>query len=290
MTPQIPQMPNMQMGNPMAYRMPQMGGGMNIGGSADYFSRGQAMLANASQSLGQMDKAKNETRTTTEEAPPMSAFDMLGAGVGYGLAGMQAYDLYQSWGKDKGNPYLQNQPSGMDPERRQIMDMFGTASPATGASPAGGSPVFAAGQYASPVSGAALPTGASAGAGMSGTSATAMGGRGAHEMLRGGLTSGSTTAGATGTSTAGLATTGGNAASMAGKMMPVAGAGLAAYGAFSQGQADRQAGGKNLGGAASSVAGGAMSGAMVGSAFGGVGAIPGAIIGGIGGGLLYLLG
>ena len=130
--PQIPQIGGLPaMGNPMQYRMPQMGGNMNMGGSADYFSRGQAMLANASQSLGQMDKAKNQTTTTITEEPPMSAFDMLGAGVGYGLAGMQAYDLYQSWGKDKGNPYLQNQPTGMDPERANVLSAFGNTQPAT---------------------------------------------------------------------------------------------------------------------------------------------------------------
>ena len=96
--PGIPQMPNIQIGNPIGYRMPQMGGNMNIGGSADYFSRGQAMLANAGQTMGQMDKARNETRTTIEEAPPMGGMDYLDAGVGYGLAGMRAYDMYRGWG------------------------------------------------------------------------------------------------------------------------------------------------------------------------------------------------
>jgi hypothetical protein len=275
----IPEQGGLPMGSPIDYRMPQMGGGMQMPAVTDYFGRGQAMLANADQTMGQMDKAKDRTTTTITEQPPMTAMDMLGAGVGYGLAGMQAYDLYQSWGKDKaGNPYLQGQ-QGMPPDRQHVLDLFGTSSPASGASPSGGSPILGASTFSAQTA----PT-TMGGLGGGASSATAMGGRGAHEMLRGGVSS------KAGTSTAGLASTGGSAASMAGKMMPVAGAGLAAYGAYSQGQADRQAGGKNAGGFLSGVGSGALSGAMVGSAFGGVGAIPGAIVGGIGGGLMYLLG
>lgn len=149
----------MMRGNPLEYRIPPMGGGLPQAQNSDPLGRAQGFMGQAAQSYGQMQPAKNETRTETRTAPPMSGWQMLDAGIGYGLAGMKAYDMYRQGKKPDGttNPYL---------DRKDVIGAFQsprTATPSAAAPPAAGS--------SAPVGG--------------GSSAVAMGGRESKELLGG---------------------------------------------------------------------------------------------------------
>ena len=219
----------------------------------DAFERGQNLLAQAAQSYSRM--GQNITRT---DAYKPGALDYLDMGVGYGLAGMKAYDMYKGW--KKGSAAATADPIG------QVLRIFGGGNANVGSQAlnahAAGTPLLA-GQAAS--SGAAGKLGLDVGTrGLSGYAAGSPGLAGVVADK--------------------AATPSLSAQVAAAPLKSALGLGAAGLGGFFMGRGDRQGGGKNIGG-------GVKSGIMGGlGGFFALGGPKGAALGAGVGLLGYLLG